>query len=202
MFTATSRAEPCKAALDRVFRGATRRAYRANSLRLRGTRSRIRSDGESRRESGQRGQSRCRHPSPQPSPTRGEGAIDSRLTPTWRRLSNSSPRVGCFERATNHRNTKGALPPPLWGRVGERGSSERAVPGEPRLLQASLHCVFATRGGVAVVTNCVASSMAWPNGVGSVMRNGTITRVPAIGTKAISMFRWAARYLMIGRSGM
>jgi hypothetical protein len=64
------------------------------------------------------------------------------------------------------------------------------------------YCVFATRGGVAVVTNCVASSMAWPNGVGSVMRNGTSTRVPAIGTKAISMFRAAARYLMIGRSGI
>ena len=64
------------------------------------------------------------------------------------------------------------------------------------------YCVFATRGGAAVVTNDVASSMAWPSGVGIVMRNGTKRRVPAIGTKAISMLRWAARYLITGRSGM
>src|SRR6188472_2880672 len=64
------------------------------------------------------------------------------------------------------------------------------------------HCVFATRGGAAVVTKLVASSIAGPNGVGIVMRNGTRIRVPAIGTKAISMLRWAARCLITGRSGI
>src|SRR5712675_2063477 len=52
------------------------------------------------------------------------------------------------------------------------------------------HCVFATLGGAAVVTKLVASSTAGPNGVGMVMRNGTRMRVPAIGTKAISILRW------------
>src|SRR6478672_5412932 len=65
-----------------------------------------------------------------------------------------------------------------------------------------LHCVFATRGGVAVVTNDVASSIAGPNGVGITRRNGTSTRVPAIGTKAISILRSCARYLITGRSGI
>src|SRR5437899_1704154 len=64
------------------------------------------------------------------------------------------------------------------------------------------HCVFATLGGAAVVTKLVASSMAGPNGVGMVMRNGTRMRVPAIGTKAISILRWEARYLITGRSGI
>ena len=62
--------------------------------------------------------------------------------------------------------------------------------------------VFATLGGAAVVMNDVASSIAGPNGVGIVMRNGTRTRVPAIGTKAISIRRSVARYLITGRSGM
>ncbi len=44
------------------------------------------------------------------------------------------------------------------------------------------HCVLATRGGVAWVM--------------------TRIRVPATGTNAISMLRWAARYLITGRSGM
>jgi len=64
------------------------------------------------------------------------------------------------------------------------------------------HCVLATRGGVACVMNWVASSMAVPNGVGITIRNGTRMRVPATGAKAISMLRWAARYLITGRSGM
>jgi len=64
------------------------------------------------------------------------------------------------------------------------------------------HCVLATRGGVAWVMNWVASSMAVPNGVGITSRNGTRIRVPATGTNAISMLRWAARYLITGRSGM
>jgi len=62
--------------------------------------------------------------------------------------------------------------------------------------------VFATRGGVAVVMNCVAWSMATPSGVGITMRNGTRIRVPSTGAKAISMFRAAARYLITGRSGI
>jgi hypothetical protein len=62
--------------------------------------------------------------------------------------------------------------------------------------------VFATLGGAAVVMNDVASSIACPNGVGMDMRNGTRTRVPAIGTKAISIRRSVARYLITGRSGI
>ena len=62
--------------------------------------------------------------------------------------------------------------------------------------------VFATLGGAAVVMNDVASSIAWPNGVGMVMRKGTRTLVPAIGTNAISIRRSVARYLMTGRSGI
>ena len=41
-----------------------------------------------------------------------------------------------------------------------------------------------------------------PSGVGIDIRNGTRMRVPAIGTKAISMLRWVARYLITGRSGI
>ncbi|MEH2524815.1 hypothetical protein V1288_002724 [Bradyrhizobium sp. AZCC 2176] len=62
--------------------------------------------------------------------------------------------------------------------------------------------VFATLGGIALVTNDVASSIARPSGVGMVMRNGTRTRVPAIGTNAISIRRSVARYLITGRSGI
>jgi hypothetical protein len=51
------------------------------------------------------------------------------------------------------------------------------------------YCVFATRGGVACVTNCVASIIAVPSGVGTTKRNGTRMRVPASGAKAISMLR-------------
>jgi len=64
------------------------------------------------------------------------------------------------------------------------------------------HCVLATRGGVAWVMNWVASSVAGPSGVGIRIQNGTRIRVPATGTNAISMLRWAARYLITGRSGM
>ena len=64
------------------------------------------------------------------------------------------------------------------------------------------YCVFATFGGWADGDEAVASSMAGPSGVGTFSQNGTRTRVPAIGAKAISMLRWAARYLITGRSGM
>src|SRR5947209_13054457 len=63
------------------------------------------------------------------------------------------------------------------------------------------HCVLATRGGAAWVTNWVACSMPVPNGVGISSLNGTSTRVPAIGANQASMLRWAARYLTTGRSG-
>ena len=69
-------------------------------------------------------------------------------------------------------------------------------------VQRRIYCVFATRGGVAVVMNWVASSIAVPSGVGITIRNGTRMRVPATGAKAISMLRWAARYLITGRSGI
>jgi len=64
------------------------------------------------------------------------------------------------------------------------------------------YCVLATRGGWAEVTKLVASSMAGPSGVGTFSQNGTRMRVPAMGANAISMLRWAARYLITGRSGM
>jgi hypothetical protein len=69
-------------------------------------------------------------------------------------------------------------------------------------LAAGSHCVLATRGGVAVVMNWVASSMAGPSGVGIFIRNGTRMRVPATGANAISMCRSAARYFITARSGM
>ncbi|MGY3436231.1 hypothetical protein ACVWWI_000655 [Bradyrhizobium sp. USDA 3686] len=64
------------------------------------------------------------------------------------------------------------------------------------------YCVFATLGGWALVMKEVASSMAGPSGVGTFSQNGTRMRVPAIGANATSMLRWAARYLITGRSGM
>jgi hypothetical protein len=64
------------------------------------------------------------------------------------------------------------------------------------------YCVLATRGGVAWVMNWVASSIAGPSGVGIFIQNGTRMRVPATGAKAISIWRWAARYLITARSGI
>jgi hypothetical protein len=85
-------------------------------------------------------------------------------------------------------------PPPTPPRKGEGRSNVTASP--------SPHCVLAGCGGAAEVWNSVASSTAVPIGVGTIMRNGTRMRVPAIGTKAISMLRWAVRYLITGRSGI
>ena len=123
-----------------------------------------------------------------PSPPVGEGGRDAQRRGRVRGIvsTNSVPA----DRTPHPARTASAPPSPTRG----EGKKRRGIKFP--------YCVFATLGGVAVVTNWVASSMAWPNGVGSVMRKGTSTRVPAIGTKAISMFRWAARYLMIGRSGM
>lgn len=76
-------------------------------------------------------------------------------------------------------------------------------PQQRRLLRLRHpYCVFATLGGWAVVMKLVASSIAGPSGVGTFSQNGTKIRVPATGAKAISMLRWAARYLITGRSGM
>jgi hypothetical protein len=91
----------------------------------------------------------------------------------WGRLSKLDRRV-----YAETPPTPDPSPPRAKMRAGGRGKKAR-----------SHHCVFATRGGVAVVTNCVASSMALPSGVGIFMRNGTRMRVPRIGAKAISMLR-------------
>src|SRR5262245_27223130 len=117
------------------------------------------------------------------------------------------------------------IPLPLWERVDQsrkvrlrrvRGSLHPRIPltrtqtPHPALRATfsrkgrteEAQFVFATLGGAAVVRDDVASSMAGPHGVGMVMRKGTMMRVPAIGTKAISIRRSVARYLMTGRSGM
>ena len=98
-----------------------------------------------------------------------------------------------------------AKSPPA-GPIFERQTPERfqakACPDLIGGAAADGHCVLATRGGEAWVMNWVASSIAVPSGVGITIRNGTRMRVPATGAKAISMLRWAARYLITGRSGM
>ena len=66
----------------------------------------------------------------------------------------------------------------------------------------TVHCVFATRGGVAWVTNWMASRTPMPSGVGIIIRNGTRMRVPAMGANQTSMLRCAARYLIAARSGI
>ena len=86
--------------------------------------------------------------------------------------------------------SSGALRAPPSPTRGERKTALR-----PQL-------VFATRGGVAVVMKLVASSRAGPSGVGIFIQNGTRMRVPATGANAISMLRWAVRYLITGRSGI
>jgi hypothetical protein len=93
---------------------------------------------------------------------------------------------------------------PLGGGDGGRMDSGFAPAARPGMTAGGKtpYCVFATLGGWAVVTKLVASSMAGPSGVGTFSQNGTRMRVPAIGAKAISMLRWAARYLITGRSGM
>src|ERR1041384_1819548 len=52
-------------------------------------------------------------------------------------------------------------------------------PPSPQGEKEEVQFVLATRGGAAVVMNDVASSIARPNGVGIVMRKGTMMRVPA-----------------------
>src|SRR5947209_3506116 len=76
----------------------------------------------------------------------------------------------------------------------------RAV--HPGRTATSNYWVFAVRDGMADVTNWVASSTPTPSGVGTERRYGTRIRVPEIGANQTSMLRWAARYLIAGRSGM
>ena len=63
-----------------------------------------------------------------------------------------------------------------------RSRSASEAPSPTRGEAKRGYCVFATRGGAAVVTNEVASSMAWPSGVGIVILNGTSQPVTCIGT--------------------
>ena len=171
-FTATSRAEALRMALDQVYTGSTSGGLGVKSLRA-GVESEVVrvnmihagcADDAARSSA----------PSPRGPSSRGEG-----------RGEGLSPRAV----VRGDSPSSGLLRADLSPRGEGRGD-----------FQAQF--VFATRGGIADVTNDVASSIAGPNGVGIVMRNGTSTRVPAIGTKAISIWRSVARYLITGRSGM
>ncbi|MGY4282787.1 hypothetical protein ACVWXO_002007 [Bradyrhizobium sp. LM2.7] len=86
--------------------------------------------------------------------------------------------------------------------AGGRGRESRIALSAPSGLRGRAYCVLATLGGWAEVMKLVASSIAGPKGVGTFSQNGTRIRVPATGANAISMLRWAARYLITGRSGM
>ena len=114
-----------------------------------------------------------------PSPLAGEGGEIEH--------SEIEPGEGLFPRRTPHRALRATFS------RNERRKEEVACGNQ---------FVFATRGGIACVTNWVASSIASPSGVGITMRNGTRMRVPRTGANAISMLRAAARYLITGRSGM
>jgi len=91
---------------------------------------------------------------------------------------------------------------PFVGRDHPTPLALRAIDPPPPGEGKQGHCVLATLGGWAEVMKLVASSIAGPSGVGTFSQNGTRMRVPAIGAKATSMLRWAARYLITGRSGM
>jgi hypothetical protein len=134
------------------------------------------------------------------------------------KFATSASRIRSREESSEESNaiTGSRSLPPCGGGLGRGVASSEVCPCGPpphkgegrskqaptRTLIANPQFVFATRGGVAMVMNWVASSMAGPSGVGTFMRNGTRIRVPATGANAISMLRWAARYLMTGRSGM
>jgi hypothetical protein len=65
-----------------------------------------------------------------------------------------------------------------------------------------VHCVLAAEcDGCATDTNEVACKRPVPSGVGIEKRNGTSTRVPAIGASQTSASRNSTRYLIAGRSG-
>src|SRR6266496_5592576 len=125
----------------------------------------------------------------------GRSRIRSGQESTGFRLSSPSPRA-CGERA----GVRGSLHESrFWREPLTRIAAQSDLSPQTRGEVEKPHCVFATFGGAAVVTNEVASSIAGPNGVGIDRRNGTRIRVPAIGTKAISMLRWEARYFTTGR---
>ena len=64
------------------------------------------------------------------------------------------------------------------------------------------HWVLASAcAGCATATNCFACSTPRPSGVGIEKRNGTSTRVPAIGASQTSASRSSTRYLIAARSG-
>jgi hypothetical protein len=75
------------------------------------------------------------------------------------------------------------------GRPSRRRASARLLRMTAECVDHSPHCVLATRGGVACVTNWVASRTPMPSGVGIIIRNGTRMRVPAIGANQASMLR-------------
>jgi hypothetical protein len=166
------------AALDQVWHISTRAGLASNSLSLRRVRSRIRSEEESSDESGSF-VARC---APIPLSPCGRG---------WPRCE--AARTGEGFVSADRDPSSGALCAPPSPTRGE---------GKKKSRDLRYYCVFATRGGVAVVMNCVASSIATPKGVGMIIRNGTRMRVPSTGANAISMLRWAERYLITGRSGM
>jgi hypothetical protein len=137
----------------------------------------------------------------------GVNMIHAGCTDIHRSLSIPSPLVGEGGAERSSATGEGFSPPAQTSRLERTPHpalratfSHKGRRKKGALLSAQF--VFATLGGAAVVMNDVASSIAWPNGVGMVMRKGTRTRVPAIGTNAISIRRSVARYLMTGRSGI
>ena len=217
------------AALDQVWRGPTRQGFGPESLRLRPTGSRIRSGEESTgilsRHSGLQ-------TSVVPGWCVSDGALPSpREQSEWRgprraKLALEGWGWGAAQQTRCQRHARRDPPPPTpphharCAREEGRRRKSFVIPGwcvstrpgisrfrvrcfaSPRNDEISPHCVFATCGGVACVMNSVACSIAVPSGVGITIRNGTRMRVPATGAKAISMLRWAVRYLITARSGM
>src|ERR1700731_4734991 len=126
-----------------------------------------------------------------PSPLVGEGGCDAKHR---RRVRGLSPRI-----ETPHPARSGAQVRSKARHLLPQGEKGKISPGHD---VSCGYCVLATRGGVAWVMNWVASSIAGPSGVGIFIQNGTRMRVPATGAKAISMWRWADRYLITARSGI
>jgi hypothetical protein len=182
-FPATCRGTRAGCALDGVFTGRTSGGARAQSVKLGTARSRIRIGEESNGF------------------TAGPAARAFRQNNPMQ--SRNFRREGRVCSTVRKRRSRGGLPArPMdcpWGAARDRPSP---LQGRVRCGRPKLYCVLATLGGWAEVMKLVASSIAGPSGVGTFTQNGTRMRVPAIGAKAISMLRWAARYLMTGRSGM
>jgi hypothetical protein len=198
-------------ALDQVCRGPTRQGLGPKSLKLKPAGSRIRSGEESTeilsRHSGMVRKRQC-----------------APLPPRAKRVAGRGWGWGAVQQPRYQRHARRDPPPPTpphrFAGGGEkkkscssfRGDAKHRtrnleIPGmvlahHPGMTMCAPHCVFATRGGVACVMNSVACSIAVPSGVGITIRNGTRMRVPATGAKAISMLRWAVRYLITARSGI